>query len=155
MRWVMHTAPFRINFSDPTVLELDQLDKLILEPYLDVITLDDTDEDKWVWMVITAPDEIPQDGKRIFFPAAHPMHLHGHDFAVLRQSNKNWYDDPAINHTGEGRWFTPDKLSCRNPHLKCDNPPRRDVVLLPATGYVIIAFKADNPGYVRYIRRRD
>jgi hypothetical protein len=26
------------------------------------------------------------------------------------------------------------------------NPPRRDVVLLPANGFVIIAFKADNPG---------
>lgn len=26
------------------------------------------------------------------------------------------------------------------------NPPRRDVVYLPEFGYVIIAFKADNPG---------
>jgi hypothetical protein len=27
-----------------------------------------------------------------------------------------------------------------------DNPPRRDVVLLPDDGYVVIAFKTDNPG---------
>ena len=27
-----------------------------------------------------------------------------------------------------------------------DNPPRRDVALLPKGGYLIIAFKADNPG---------
>lgn len=26
------------------------------------------------------------------------------------------------------------------------NPPRRDVVLLPAGGYIAIAFKPDNPG---------
>lgn len=26
------------------------------------------------------------------------------------------------------------------------NPPRRDVVLLPAKGYIAIAFKPDNPG---------
>jgi hypothetical protein len=26
------------------------------------------------------------------------------------------------------------------------NPPRRDVVLLPRDGYIVIAFKADNPG---------
>lgn len=26
------------------------------------------------------------------------------------------------------------------------NPPRRDVVLLPADGYIAIAFKPDNPG---------
>ena len=35
----------------------------------------------------------------------------------------------------------PDKLD-----LKFDNPPRRDVVLLPTDGYVVIAFKTDNPG---------
>ncbi|KAI4110559.1 MAG: hypothetical protein LQ345_006970 [Seirophora villosa] len=29
---------------------------------------------------------------------------------------------------------------------KYDNPPRRDVVLLPANGFIAIAFKADNPG---------
>ncbi|KAI4287115.1 MAG: hypothetical protein L6R35_003630 [Caloplaca aegaea] len=29
---------------------------------------------------------------------------------------------------------------------KYNNPPRRDVVLLPADGFVAIAFKADNPG---------
>ena len=146
----MHIAPFRINFSDPTLLALDRLDELIDQPHLDVLTLpkadDDLDDDQWIWMVITAPDKIPQDGGRIFFPAAHPMHLHGHDFALLRQSSKNWYDDPAVNHTGEKAWFPPGELNCRNERLKCDNPPRRDVLLLPASGYVIIAFKADNPG---------
>ena len=30
--------------------------------------------------------------------------------------------------------------------MNFDNPPRRDVALLPAGGYLIIAFKADNPG---------
>ena len=30
--------------------------------------------------------------------------------------------------------------------LKLRNPPRRDVVLLPNGGHVVIAFKADNPG---------
>ena len=30
--------------------------------------------------------------------------------------------------------------------MKFDNPPRRDVALLPQGGYLIIAFKADNPG---------
>ncbi|KAK4239002.1 putative laccase precursor [Achaetomium macrosporum] len=145
-RWNMHIAPFRINFSDPTLLALDRLEELVEQPHLDVITLANSTEDQWVWMVITAPDKIPQDGGRIFFPAAHPMHLHGHDFALLRQSNNSWYGDNDTHRDGEGRWFTPDKLNCQNDLIKCDNPPRRDVVLLPATGYVIIAFKADNPG---------
>ena len=30
--------------------------------------------------------------------------------------------------------------------LNRTNPPRRDVALLPANGYLIIAFKSDNPG---------
>ena len=53
------------------------------------------------------------------------IHLHGHDFALLAQ----------------GTWATQP-----NPVLKLDNPPRRDVVLLPQDGYAIIAFRADNPG---------
>lgn len=31
--------------------------------------------------------------------------------------------------------------------MKTDNSPRRDVALLLAGGYLIIAFKADNPGF--------
>ncbi|KAK4118010.1 multicopper oxidase [Parathielavia appendiculata] len=145
-RWDMHTAPLRVNFSDPTLLALDRLEELIDQPHLDVVTLPNATDEQWIWMVITAPDKVPQNGGKIFFPAAHPMHLHGHDFALLRQSDKNWYNDSAINHVGERWMFTPDKLNCKNPHLNCTNPPRRDVVLLPATGYIIIAFKADNPG---------
>ncbi|KAK3937427.1 putative laccase precursor [Diplogelasinospora grovesii] len=145
-RWAMHTAPFRINFSDPTLLALDRTDELIDQPHLDVVTLDHEGEDSWIWMIITAPDKVPTTGGRIFFPAAHPMHLHGHDFAILRHSTKNFYDDSEIGHIGEGLNLTADKLNCDNPWIKCDNPPRRDVVLLPASGYIVIAFKADNPG---------
>jgi len=75
------------------------------------------------------------------------MYKDGHDFAVLRQSSKNWYPDPEIGHPGDRLMFPPDRLNCANPNLNCRNPPRRDVILLPASGYVIIAFKADNPGY--------
>lgn len=54
------------------------------------------------------------------------MHLHGHDFALLQQSNET-YSDARFN-------------------PKFDNPPRRDVVLLPIGGFIVIGFKADNPG---------
>ncbi|KAI2615806.1 multicopper oxidase [Hypomontagnella submonticulosa] len=55
----------------------------------------------------------------------HPIHLHGHDFFVLSQG------------TGE---FT------SNTTLNLDNPPRRDVALLPPSGHLVIAFETDNPG---------
>jgi len=58
---------------------------------------------------------------------AHPIHLHGHDFALLEQAYGKKFNSSNLN-------------------LKLTNPPRRDVVLLPDNGYIVIAFKADNPG---------
>jgi hypothetical protein len=55
------------------------------------------------------------------------IHLHGHDFAILEQAYKKDYNASTAD-------------------LNFLNPPRRDVVLLPDQGYVVIAFKADNPG---------
>jgi FtsP/CotA-like multicopper oxidase with cupredoxin domain len=34
----------------------------------------------------------------------------------------------------------------RETGLKFDNPPRRDTALLPAGGWLIMGFPADNPG---------
>ena len=56
----------------------------------------------------------------------HPMHLHGHDFWVLGKDT-GVYDASTAN-------------------LTFANAPRRDVVLLPGSGWVVIAFKTDNPG---------
>lgn len=56
----------------------------------------------------------------------HPMHLHGHDFWVLG-SGDGTYDASVAD-------------------LTRTNAPRRDVVLLPANGWVAFAFYTDNPG---------
>ncbi|KAF3021461.1 hypothetical protein E8E14_008956 [Neopestalotiopsis sp. 37M] len=56
----------------------------------------------------------------------HPIHLHGHDFFILAQRTKSKW-----SHRSE---------------LNLVNPPRRDVAMLPAGGYLVIAFQADNPG---------
>ena len=58
------------------------------------------------------------------------IHLHGHDFAILEQAENRVLDYGFLN-------------------LTFDNPPRRDVVLLPRNGYIVIAFKTDNPGLLR------
>ena len=53
--------------------------------------------------------------------------MHGHDFAIIEQvANKPFSASQRIN--------------------AVSNPPRRDVVFLPERGYLVIAFKADNPG---------
>jgi FtsP/CotA-like multicopper oxidase with cupredoxin domain len=56
---------------------------------------------------------------------SHPMHLHGHDYYVLGQGFGLL--DGTVN-------------------LTLSNPPRRDVATLPLNGYMIMAFKTDNPG---------
>jgi hypothetical protein len=55
----------------------------------------------------------------------HPIHLHGHDFFILAQGTGTYSSSVALN---------------------LDNPPRRDVAMLPADGYLVIAFQTDNPG---------
>lgn len=60
------------------------------------------------------------------FAQAHPLHLHGHDFWVMG--------------TGDGTYDeTTDTF-------QTVNTPRRDVVMLPASGWTAIAFITDNPG---------
>lgn len=59
------------------------------------------------------------------FNISHPIHLHGYDFHVLAQG------------TGS---YTPDIP------LQLKNPARRDTAVLPANGYLVIAFYSNNPG---------
>lgn len=60
-------------------------------------------------------------------PAAvvHPIHLHGHDIFILASGPGSYSSSIPLN---------------------ISNPPRRDVALLPAAGYLVIAFEVDNPG---------
>ncbi|KAI1421139.1 multicopper oxidase-domain-containing protein [Xylaria sp. FL1777] len=73
----------------------------------------------WTFWVIENQSGIP-----------HPMHLHGHDFLVLGASATN-----------AGNFTAADAAS-----LKGANPTRRDVTMLPGKGWLVLAFKADNPG---------
>lgn len=56
----------------------------------------------------------------------HPIHLHGHDFFILAQ--------------GTGTYST------STVSLTTTNPPRRDTAMLPASGYLVMAWETDNPG---------
>ena len=60
------------------------------------------------------------------FAHVHSIHLHGHDFWVLAQGTGT-YDADTVT-------------------LATTNGPRRDVAMLPASGYVVIAYYTDNPG---------
>ncbi|KAF4847794.1 Laccase [Colletotrichum siamense] len=71
---------------------------------------------EWVYMVIHSP-----------FAQDHPMHLHGHDFWLLDAGYGNFDLD-------------------QTDRLTLVNAPRRDVAMLPASGYMVIAFPTNNPG---------
>ncbi|TPX16356.1 uncharacterized protein E0L32_004005 [Thyridium curvatum] len=62
------------------------------------------------------------------FVLPHPVHLHGHDVLVLG--------------TGAGTF---DAATMTN-QLDFNNPTRRDVAQMPGSGWLVIAFKTDNPG---------
>ncbi|KAJ5614392.1 hypothetical protein N7528_008046 [Penicillium herquei] len=74
------------------------------------------DKNDWVFLQILSDPNGPGD---------HPIHLHGHDFYILAQGNSTQPFPGVINFT---------------------NAPRRDTALLPSGGYLMIAFKTDNPG---------
>ncbi|KAL1861180.1 hypothetical protein Plec18167_002884 [Paecilomyces lecythidis] len=74
--------------------------------------------------------ELPEADKWVYivvhspFAQDHPMHTHSHDHYLLGSGYGN-VDTSNLNFV---------------------NPPRRDTSMLPASGYLAIAFKTDNPG---------
>lgn len=112
---------WRVNTSP---LRVDWIDPLVAK-IRDSDTSYDTRENVrtigntgWTYWVVTQENLNP--GPRI----PHPIHLHGHDFYVIGQ--------------GAGSYTTAT--------LDYTNPIRRDTATLPAAGYLILAFKTDNPG---------
>lgn len=127
--WTIDNLPLWLHFGEPTILNLNTPEKS-WHKYLDVVT-QNAKEGDWIYLVIAGGDVGKQDPARQFFAVAHPIHLHGHDFAILDQSSTPYPGWEKVKHRIK-------------PNL--DNPPRRDVALLPSNGYLVIAFKADNPG---------
>ncbi|CAL3968634.1 unnamed protein product [Diplocarpon coronariae] len=74
---------------------------------------------------------------------AHPIHLHGHDMFVLGTSLAADVAPPVDASTpSPPTYFSASQLD----GLNFDKPTRRDVAMLPANGWLVIAFETDNPG---------
>jgi FtsP/CotA-like multicopper oxidase with cupredoxin domain len=90
------------------------------------------------------------------FMAHHAVHLHGYSFAVLKmgygelnESTGFWSgnnEDIACNNElcSKPRWS-----DAATPVLNLKDPPVKDTVIIPARGYTVIRFRANNPGYWR------
>lgn len=109
------------------------MNKTSFDTQWDYPTLMQVAENNQTWLAKQRVINLPEANKWIYFvihsPFAqdHPMHMHGHDFWLLD--------------SGYGNWDSSMKSS-----LTLVNAPRRDVVMLPASGYIVIAMKTVNPG---------
>ncbi|KAI1338166.1 putative multicopper oxidase [Xylariaceae sp. FL0016] len=97
-------------------LQQSVVDTSVFSASQNVVQLNE--KDAWVFFVI--------ENKASALGLSHPIHLHGHDFVVLAQEANATYTAA-----------TP---------LQFANPPRRDVAMLPANGFLVIGFVTDNPG---------
>lgn len=89
----------------------------------------------------------------------HPVHLHGHHFHVIKiayppfdpETGNSTAFNPDIRCLNEpctrATWADPSWINGNIPGVNLVNPPLKDTVNVPANGYVIIRFMADNPGY--------
>lgn len=73
-------------------------------------------KDKWVYLFIQNT------------AVTHPIHLHGHDFSILAQGQPG---------PGTPQW---------NGSIITENSPRRDTAVLAGNGWLLLAFKTNNPG---------
>lgn len=111
-RWYLNSTTMVVDWASPTLLGVvnGSTDWSTSEAVIEL-----ADADKWVYFVVETSLAVP-----------HPIHLHGHDFAVLAQGSGT-YSSSSVT-------------------LNTSNPPRRDTAMLPASGYLVMAWKTDNPG---------
>lgn len=127
--WDILEEPMWADFGNPTI-NFIQNKSHVWSPDSAVV-YENFKKDDWVYVIIAMNGSVARKAhkKEIYINAAHPFHLHGHDFVVLAQQNRSFLESDLTDGT-----------------FHYDNPPRRDTVLLQAGGYVAVGFQLDNPG---------
>ena len=98
------------------------------------------------------------------FKSTHPIHLHGHSFYILHIGYGEYDDNGELTNKSTDIECNSD-ADCSAPRWRNGMQPsgvanatetggrlknnliRKDTVIVPAGGYVVVAFLADNPGY--------
>ena len=88
---------------------------------------------------------------------AHPIHLHGHSFSVAKIGFGKYRSNGRIESASEDITCENNSHICTKPRWSNNNGPNnltnnrtaplKDTVLIPAGGYAVVYFKANNPGY--------
>ncbi|KAK3320100.1 multicopper oxidase-domain-containing protein [Cercophora scortea] len=125
--WPVDGTPMNVSWSKPTLKYVDDGNTGSLPDAANVISV--PTGNVWTYWLIQNNSSIP-----------HPVHLHGHDVLVLGAS-------PALaNPINPVNTFRPYDPSTDAATLKGSNPTRRDTTMLPAWGWLAVAFKTNNPG---------
>ncbi|CZT13380.1 hypothetical protein WAI453_013597 [Rhynchosporium graminicola] len=128
--WTINGNAINVNWDKPTLQSVSENDHTFLSnkelgiieiPHANIYTF-------WV---------IQNSGS-----VAHPIHLHGHDMFILGINDPEDILPPSVNGTSKPTYFTSDNIA----DLNFDSPTRRDVAMLPGNGWLVIAFRTDNPG---------
>ncbi|KAF2996178.1 hypothetical protein G7054_g1114 [Neopestalotiopsis clavispora] len=119
LTWTLNDSTLYLDWNNPTLKQVHDGNSTYAAEENVVQVGQGFEADQWVVLVI--------DSSQTIIGINHPIHLHGHDFFILAQ-------EPNLQFDGTASTFN------------TVNPPRRDVAVLPAKGYLAIAFQLDNPG---------
>ncbi|KAK3312917.1 laccase-1 [Apodospora peruviana] len=125
--WKVNGSAINVDWNKP-VLDYVLTGNTSYPPRNNLIQVNSVNQ--WTYWLI----ENDPDGP---FSLPHPIHLHGHDFLIVGRS-------PDVTPGSQTRFKF--NAATDNARLNGSNPARRDVAMLPAKGWLLIAFKTDNPG---------
>ncbi|KAB8230045.1 multicopper oxidase-domain-containing protein [Aspergillus alliaceus] len=120
-QWTINSSSLVLDWNKPTLKQIFDEEPIFPTPY-NVVEVDKKNSGKDEWAVLV----IENKATTFFGGIAHPIHFHGHDFWILAQRNTSW-DGTSTS-------------------FQLKNPVRRDTAVLPAHGYLALAFQLDNPG---------
>ncbi|KAK4162393.1 putative laccase precursor [Cladorrhinum sp. PSN259] len=125
--WPVNNSPMEVNWGNPTLEYVKNSNTGSIPASYNVLSV--PTGNVWAFWLIQNNSSIP-----------HPVHLHGHDILILGAS-------PAlaspVNPANRLRPYNP---SVDGPTLKGTNPTRRDTTMLPAWGWLAVAYRTNNPG---------
>lgn len=125
--WPVNGVPMKVDWNNPT-LEYVKNNNVGSMP-ADTNKISVPTANTWTFWIIQNNSSIP-----------HPIHLHGHDILILGAA-------PALaTPQFPGNTMRNYNHAVDGPNLKGNNPTRRDTTMLPAYGWVAIAYKTNNPG---------
>ena len=126
--WPVNDSPLRVSWNDPTLKRVQDGTTASLPAEANIKTVGPA-ANAWSFWLIQNNSSIP-----------HPIHLHGHDLLILGASPALANPMSPLNRL---RAYDPAADAAA---LRGANPTRRDSTVLPAWGWMAVAFRAGNPG---------